>query len=52
MADPERIFTKITHVRKIFVKKLCTKFHKNAVKGAVGDTSHRLTDGRTGVLST
>jgi len=46
MADPEPIFTKITHVRNIFVKKLYIEFHKNAANGVVGDTSHRLTDGQ------
>ena len=46
MADPEPIFTKITLVRKIFVKKLYTEFHKNAANGVVGDTSHTLMDGQ------
>jgi hypothetical protein len=46
MADPEPVFTKITHVRKIFVKELYTEFHKNAASGVVGDTRHRLMDGQ------
>jgi hypothetical protein len=45
MADPEPVFTKITHVLRFSVKKFYTEFNKNAANGIVGDTSHRPTDG-------